>query len=98
MKNVVEQTQFYKTPDEALGLYEGREFQQETMPKVVDFCVSHDIVGEKPTVGFGDAGRPIELRHDRTSRRCKRRNRYDRQKASGIDSDCEGPTRLPNAW
>jgi hypothetical protein len=54
MKIVVEQTRFYKTPDEALGLYEGDKFQQETMPKVVDFCVSHDIVSEKPKVGFGD--------------------------------------------
>ncbi|NQT12768.1 MAG: hypothetical protein HQ582_08465, partial [Planctomycetes bacterium] len=54
MKIVVEQTKFYRTPDEALGLYDKQGFQEETTPRVVDFCVSHDIVGEKPTVRFGD--------------------------------------------
>ena len=55
MKIVVKQTQFYKTPDAALALFGGEVFQNETMPRVVDFCVSHDIVGSKPTVGYGDA-------------------------------------------
>lgn len=54
MKIVVQETQFYATPDEALGLYESQKFQNETMPMVVDFCVSHDIVDRKPVVGFGD--------------------------------------------
>lgn len=53
MKLVVEQTQFYKTPDAALALYEGKQFQETTMPMVVDFCVSHGICEKKPTVGFG---------------------------------------------
>ena len=64
MKIVVEQTKFYKTPDEALGLFDKQEFQEETMPRVVDFCVSHDIVGEKPTVRFGDAD--VQLNFDTT--------------------------------
>ena len=55
MKQVVKETRFYKNPDEALGLYEGKEFQGTTMPMVVDFCVSHGICDEKPTVGFGQA-------------------------------------------
>ena len=55
MKKVVEQTQFYKTPEDALKLFEGEKFRKDTMPKVVDFCVSHGIVDQKPTVGFDDA-------------------------------------------
>ncbi len=54
MKQVVKETQFYKTPEEAIGLFEGKKFQDETMPMVVEFCASHDIVQEKPNVGFGD--------------------------------------------
>jgi ABC-type nitrate/sulfonate/bicarbonate transport system substrate-binding protein len=53
MKIVVDQTRFYKTPDDALKLYEDEKFQNETMPMVVDFCVDHGIVSEKPNVGFG---------------------------------------------
>ena len=55
MKQVVKETQFYKTPDEALALFEGQKFREDTMPTVVAFCVSHAIVDEEPTVGFDDA-------------------------------------------
>lgn len=55
MEIVVEETQMYKTGKEGIGLFEQEKFQGETMPMVVDFCISHDIVGEKPTVGFEDA-------------------------------------------
>lgn len=55
MKKVVEQTRFYKNADEALGLLKGDKFQKETMPKVVDFCVSHGMVEKAPTLGFGQA-------------------------------------------
>ncbi len=55
MKIVVKQTQFYKTPDEAIALFEkGGTFMSEIMPKVVGFCESHGILTKKPTVGFGD--------------------------------------------
>lgn len=55
MKVVVEQTKFYKTPDEALALLkDGGPFMTEIMPKVVDFCVSHGIVESKPAIGFRD--------------------------------------------
>ncbi len=54
MKQVVKETQFYKTPEEALGLFEGQKFREETMPTVVKFCVSHAIVDEEPKVGFDD--------------------------------------------
>ena len=55
MEIVVEETQMYKTADEGIALFEKSEFQDTTMPTVVEFCVSHEIVSEKPTVGFGDA-------------------------------------------
>ncbi len=54
MQQIVQETKFYKTPAEALGLFESETFQNETMPTVVDFCVSHGIVEKKSTVGFGD--------------------------------------------
>jgi NitT/TauT family transport system substrate-binding protein len=52
MQEVVKQTQFYKTPDEALALFTGDELPK-TMDTVVDFCVAHDIVGETPKVKIG---------------------------------------------
>jgi NitT/TauT family transport system substrate-binding protein len=55
MKKVVEQTRFYKNADEALTLLKGDKFQKETMPKVVEFCVSHGMVEKAPTFGFGQA-------------------------------------------
>ncbi|MBN8601447.1 MAG: hypothetical protein J0M26_10495 [Planctomycetes bacterium] len=55
MKKVVEQTRFYKNADEALTLLKGDKFQKETMPKVVEFCVSHGMVENAPTVGFNQA-------------------------------------------
>ena len=54
MEIVVQETQMYKTPAEGIALFEKEQFQNKTMPMVVDFCVSHDITSEKPTVGFGD--------------------------------------------
>lgn len=55
MKKVVEQTRFYKNADEALTLLKSDKFQKETMPKVVEFCVSHGMVEKAPSVGFGQA-------------------------------------------
>lgn len=52
MKEVVKQTRFYGTPDEALALLTSEKFQNETMPQVSSFCESHGIVASKPTIGF----------------------------------------------
>jgi len=52
MKQVVQQTRFYKTPEQALSLFEGNKFRSETMPHVADFCVSHAICEKKPTFSF----------------------------------------------
>ena len=53
MKIVVEQTKFYKNPEAALALFSSESFQQETMPKVVKFCVDQDICTSEPSVAFG---------------------------------------------
>jgi NitT/TauT family transport system substrate-binding protein len=65
MKKAVEQTRFYKTPEEALGLLAGEEFPK-TMEQVVKFCVEHQIVREQPKVGFGAADKApgVHLRMD----------------------------------
>lgn len=52
MKQIVEQTRFYKTPETALGLFESDKFRKETMPAVADFCLSHGIGDKKPTFSF----------------------------------------------
>jgi len=58
MKIVVEQTQFYKTPDEAIALLESDEFKQ-TMKTVEHFCVEQGLVSE-PKFGFGkETGRQL---------------------------------------
>lgn len=53
MRQVVQQTVFYKTPDAAKALMTGDEFRQ-TMEIVTRFCQDHGLV-ENPTYGF-DAG------------------------------------------
>ena len=55
MKKVVEQTQFYSTPQAALDLFSGSELK-ETMEKVVGFCIEAGIVEQKPSVAYGTAG------------------------------------------
>ncbi len=60
METVVEQTRFYKTPDEALTLFASKKFQETTTPDVVEFCISQGIIDatELPAganqVGFND--------------------------------------------
>lgn len=55
MEVVVQETVMYKTPATGAELFEKESFQQTIMPAVTEFCLSHDILTEKPTVGFGDA-------------------------------------------
>lgn len=61
MEVVVEETKMYATPDAGVALFEKEGFQSTTMPAVVEFCVTHDIVNEKPTVGFGDAAAQLNF-------------------------------------
>jgi NitT/TauT family transport system substrate-binding protein len=62
MREVVQQTVFYKTPSEAKSLLEGEEFQV-TMKTVTEFCQSHDLVKE-PSVGYGADAGTVKLRFD----------------------------------
>lgn len=61
MRKVVEQTQFYKTPDAAMELFTKPKFQEETMPMVVEFSKTHGIVDEKPTIGFNDEAAQVNF-------------------------------------
>jgi NitT/TauT family transport system substrate-binding protein len=61
MKQVVQQTRFYKSPEEALKLLSSEEFRTKTMPAVADFCVEHKIVEKKPTVGFDSADSQVNF-------------------------------------
>jgi NitT/TauT family transport system substrate-binding protein len=61
MAQVVRATRFYKNADEGIGLFTGQKFQGTTMPKVVDFCVGHGIVDNKPTVGFAEQGAQLNF-------------------------------------
>ena len=62
MKQVVEQTQFYKTPSAAADLMNGEAFQA-TMQTVTKFCESHGLV-ESPSVGYGPDAGEVNLRFD----------------------------------
>ena len=56
-KEVVKQTKFYGgTPDEGIAVLTEAELPK-TMETVVGFCESHGIVDQKPSLGFGDAGK-----------------------------------------
>jgi len=52
MKKVVQQTQFYKTPEEGIALLESEGFKT-TMQTVERFCVQQGLVSE-PRYGFGE--------------------------------------------
>ena len=52
MKEVVKQTVFYKTPTEALALFEGSDVQS-VMQTVVGFCVDRQVVSYQPNVAYG---------------------------------------------
>ncbi len=62
MKQVVKQTEFYKTPAEAKALLESPEFQT-TMKTVTDFCVEHELVSD-PSIGYGPNAGEVKLRFD----------------------------------
>jgi NitT/TauT family transport system substrate-binding protein len=61
MRIVCKQTRFYNTPDKALALFESKKFQNETTPMITDFCLSHQMVKEKPAVGFNNSGSQLNF-------------------------------------
>lgn len=54
MREVVKQTRFYATPEEGVRVLTSQE-TQGIMKRVVQFCVTHDIVKQPPTVAYGKA-------------------------------------------
>ena len=52
METIVDQTKFYKTAADGTALFDKADFQNTIMPKVVEFCATHDIA-DKATVSFG---------------------------------------------
>jgi hypothetical protein len=67
MEKVVEQTQFYGTPDEGLAVLTGAELPK-IMDTVVSFCTAHGIVEKAPVLGYGDAAKApdADVRFDPT--------------------------------
>jgi NitT/TauT family transport system substrate-binding protein len=64
MRKVVQQTKFYATPEEGIGVYTGAPLKQ-TMGKVVEFCVGHEMVKEPPVIAYGkEAAADASLRFD----------------------------------
>jgi len=63
MKEIVKQTKFYNTPEAGMAIFNRADFQTEIMPKVVEFCASHDIVATKPSIGY-QAGGGEQLKFD----------------------------------
>jgi ABC-type nitrate/sulfonate/bicarbonate transport system substrate-binding protein len=59
MRQVVQQTRFYKTADEAVALLEGEAFRQ-AMQTVERFCVDQGLVSD-PSYGFGDGAAKLQF-------------------------------------
>ncbi|MGD0768551.1 MAG: hypothetical protein ABSB42_10210 [Tepidisphaeraceae bacterium] len=82
MEQVLTDCRFFSTPEAGLALLKGEDVKiytdaakttsitpahfKDIMPKVVKFCVSHQIVDKEPTVAFGDrsAAGKVNLRLD----------------------------------
>jgi NitT/TauT family transport system substrate-binding protein len=54
MKKVVEQTRFYKTPEEALKLFEGKELPDTMKKNVLRLALGLKMIDKEPTLGYGD--------------------------------------------
>jgi len=65
MKQVVEQTKFYKSPEDALKLLRGEQFRNATMPSVAEFCKAQEMIAGETSIGFdqGDAQLNFDTSH-----------------------------------
>jgi NitT/TauT family transport system substrate-binding protein len=63
MKKVVEQTEFYDTPEKGIALFDSPEFR-DTMKTVQDFCASHQIVERPTTIGYRSPAAGAQLAFD----------------------------------
>jgi len=64
MKKVVEQTRFYKTPDEALKLFEGDKLPDTMKKHVLRLALGLKMVEKEPTLGYGEKAKDAQLRFD----------------------------------
>jgi NitT/TauT family transport system substrate-binding protein len=55
MRQVCQQTRFYDTSTKALQLMQSEKFHTQTMPLVVSFCKSHDMLKKTPSIGRNQA-------------------------------------------
>lgn len=65
MKEVVEQTKFYKTPQDGIGVFNDKQLP-ETMKTVMAFCTKRGIVDKEPKLAFGGKGDDANLHFDPT--------------------------------
>ena len=65
MKKCVQETRFYKTPDDGLKLFTGTKLP-EAMKRVSKFCLDKGMAKKEPTYGFGAADKVsgVHLRFD----------------------------------
>jgi NitT/TauT family transport system substrate-binding protein len=64
IKKAVQQTRFYKNPEEALKLFEGDHFKEKNRG-VVAFCLKHKIIKQAPKLAYGsDDKGDYQLRFD----------------------------------
>ena len=89
MKKVVQQTQFYQTPEEGITLLESEGFKT-TMQTVERFCVQQGLVSE-PRYGFGEETRDSTAIHARVHQGLEREShdagpsiRFPERGASGL--------------
>ena len=66
MKKCVQETRFYKTPDDGLKLFNSKKFQGETMKRVAQFCLDKELAKKEPKYDFGTADKvkDVHLRFD----------------------------------
>jgi NitT/TauT family transport system substrate-binding protein len=62
MRRVVEQTEFYQTPEAARDLMDGESFRQ-VMQTVEKFCIDHGLITEA-SVAYGTEDQGVKLRFD----------------------------------
>lgn len=63
MRIVVQETQFYYTPQDGIALFESQKFQTEIMPTVVKTCKAIGVLDENQSVeiGYGDSTKQLNF-------------------------------------
>lgn len=63
MKICCKETAFYATPEDGMKLFTNENFQNNTMPKVIQTCQEIGILksGEAPTIGWGNSSKQLNF-------------------------------------